>query len=90
MMAAHSSLDDVRNWPIFPRLSPVGLAYGLGKVATNDRISRSTSSCFDANMYTFAPTRSTSELDAPHRPQAYARYRELCIPPDFRYPFNDK
>jgi len=59
MMAAHSSLDDVRNWPIFPRLSPVGLAYGLGKVATNDRISRSTSSCFDANMYTFAPTRST-------------------------------
>jgi hypothetical protein len=30
MMAAHSSLDDVRNWPICPRLSPVGLAYGLG------------------------------------------------------------
>lgn len=51
MMAAHLSLDDVRNWPIFPRLSAVGLAYGLGKVATNDRISRSRSSCFDANMY---------------------------------------
>jgi len=33
MMAAHSSLDDVRNWPIFPRLSPVGLAYGLDRRA---------------------------------------------------------
>ncbi len=59
-MAAHSSLDDVRNWQIFARLSLVSLAYGLGKVATNDRISRSTSSCFEANMYTFAPTKSTT------------------------------
>jgi len=57
MMAAHSSLDDVRNWPIFPRLSPVGLAYGLAKVATNDRISRSTSSCFArADAYQIPPT----------------------------------
>jgi hypothetical protein len=33
---------------------------------------------------------TTSEPDILRRPQAYSRYRELCIPPVFRRPLNDK
>lgn len=33
---------------------------------------------------------TASEPDILRRPQAYSRYRELCIPPVFRCSFNDK
>ena len=34
--------------------------------------------------------RAAREPDTLRRPQAYSRYRVLCIPPVFRRPFNDK
>jgi hypothetical protein len=80
MMAAHSSLDDVRNWPIFPRLSPVGLAYGLGKVATNDPISRSTSSCFDANMYKHLDETAVSDRATLEGLTQFPRHRRCARP----------